>query len=142
MYDPLVVDTFLTAYPDIASSAALASEDTTTAAGVATVPNEFSRNPWRQIRVNATESALLEAFRRKLVLARTSTEAVTFAADCLRQLTAAVIYSFYRYDAKVDKLVCETRVGDPDGLLHNLTIRSRDQNYWLVGLHTTHFDQW
>jgi len=47
---------------------------------------------------------------------------VDAAAQCLRQLSAATIFAFFRYDRTRDLLICEDAPGDKDGLLVGLTI--------------------
>src|SRR5712691_4670835 len=58
LYDPLVVDTFLKAYPQIAPSAMRAGDESTGLITVATASAQRpSPSPLRRIRVNATETS-------------------------------------------------------------------------------------
>ena len=125
LYDPLVVDTFVKAYPQIAPAAMLAGQETTGILGVSGFPDQTSvaaPTPLGHIRVSATETSLLDVCRRRIGIAKSSGEALTAAAQCLRQLTAATVYAFYRYDKDVDLLTCEETVGDNHGLLEGLSI--------------------
>ena len=44
------------------------------------------------------------------------------AAECLRQLTAATVFAFYRYDKNRDVLTCENAIGDRHDVLQGFTI--------------------
>src|SRR5207302_10937389 len=89
---------------------------------VAAISDERPSSPLHQIRVTATETSLLDVYRRRIATATTPAEAVEAAAQCLRQVTAATVFAFYRYDKNRDLLTCEHAVGDRQGLLHGLTI--------------------
>jgi putative nucleotidyltransferase with HDIG domain len=123
MYDPLVVDTFERAYPEIAPAAKKAgieARSLTSEWAITSVEPESS--PFEQIRVNAAESTLLVACAQEMSTS-SPRQALGTAAQCLRQLTPATVYAFYRYEASDDTLRCEHSSGDPDGLLNGLTIR-------------------
>ncbi len=125
LYDPLVVDTFVKAYPQIAPAAMRAGEEATGLLTVSGFSDQRSVAPatsLEHIRVNATEASLLDAYRRRIGTAKSFAEALTIAAQCLRQLTAATVYAFYRYDKDLDLLTCENAVGDKLGLLEGLSI--------------------
>ncbi len=123
LYDPLVVDTFLKAYPQISPSAMRAGDESTGLITVATASDKpISPSPLRQIRVNATETSLLDAHRRLIASSKTPAEALAAAAQCLRQLSAATVFAFYRYDRNRDLLTCEHAVGDKQGLLDGLSM--------------------
>ena len=125
LYDPLVVDTFIKAYPQIAPAAMKAGQETIGLLNVSSfsdLASTSSPTPLERIRVNATETSVLEEYRRGMGIARSSAEALTAAAQCLRQLTAATVFAFYRYDKDLDLLTCENAVGDNQGLLEGLSI--------------------
>ena len=44
------------------------------------------------------------------------------ASQCIRQLSAATVFAFYRYDKKRDQLTCEYTIGDTQGWLQGLNI--------------------
>jgi len=72
--------------------------------------------------VSATETSLLDSYGRMIAEAKTRAQAVDAAAQCLRQLSAATIFAFFRYDRTRDLLICEDAPGDKDRLLVGLTI--------------------
>ena len=122
-YDPLVVDTFLTAYPQIAPLAAKAGAETTGLMTTSSISDHRAvRNPLRDIRVNASETSLLESSRRLIAATKAPAEAFAAAAQCLRQVSAATVLAFFRYDGTRDALVCEHTFGDKQRLLDGLTI--------------------
>ena len=121
-YDPLIVDTFLKAYPQIAPAAVKAGEEAPSLIPVSSPSDQPPPSPLHQIRVNATETSLLEMYRRRVAGANTPADALAAAAQCLRQVTAANVFAFYRYDKNLDLLTCEHAVGDKQGLLEGLTI--------------------
>jgi putative nucleotidyltransferase with HDIG domain len=125
LYDPLVVDTFIKAYPEIAPAAMRAGQEAIGLLNVSSLSDPAStssQTPLERIRVNATETSVLEAYRKGMGVARSSGEALTAVAQCLRQLTAATVFAFYRYDKDLDLLTCENAVGDNRGLLEGLSI--------------------
>jgi putative nucleotidyltransferase with HDIG domain len=124
MYDPLVVDTFERAYPEIAPAATKAgieARSLTSEWGLTSVEPEVS--PFEQIRVNAAESTLLIACAHEMSTVSSPVQALAVAAQCLRQLTPATVYALYRYEVSDDTLRCDRSSGDPDGLLGGLSIR-------------------
>ena len=125
LYDPLVVDAFLKAYPQIAPAAVRAGQEATTLVDISQLADQPSTSvptPLDHIKSNATETAVLDAFRRRITAARSTSEALSTASQCLRQLTAATVYAFYRYDEGLDVLTCEHTVGDKEGLLEGFSI--------------------
>ena len=125
MYDPLVVDTFIRAYSEIGPLAARAGQDARTIfasdAVDGTVDAGASR-PLRKIRENASEAALLRACSQQIAKASTVHEAFEIVAQCLRQLIPATVYSLYEFESGTDCLVCRHLIGDPNRLIHGLTI--------------------
>jgi hypothetical protein len=65
---------------------------------------------------------LLTTVRRDLSKASSPQHAISIAANGLRQLTAATIFAFYRYNKTADELCCEIAIGDHNHLLEGLTI--------------------
>jgi GAF domain-containing protein len=125
MYDPLVVDTFIHTYPDIAPIADRAGQDARSIIpfGLLDVSERSGTSSLEQIRANASESALLSAVRRELAKSLSVRQALDTASNAFRQLTAASVYAFYRYDKDRDQLRCEIAIGDRNHLLEGLTIR-------------------
>jgi putative methionine-R-sulfoxide reductase with GAF domain len=124
MYDPLVVDAFIRAYSEIAPAAIRAGQEARSIFG--SNPSDRAESnvsrPLKQIRANASEAALLSKGTQSINKAVSMKEAVEAAAQCLRQLTPATVYSLYAYDSQSDNLVCDVAVGDQKHLLLGLTI--------------------
>ncbi|MCG3775270.1 MAG: Cyclic di-GMP phosphodiesterase response regulator RpfG [Nitrospira sp.] len=126
MYDPLVVDTFIAAYPEIAPSAIKAGLEARTIIDdsfLAHQPESPSVLSLKQIRSNASETSLLLECRDRTVKTKSSKEAFDVAGMYLRQITPATVCAFYRHHPESDSLVCEFTVGDSHHLLDGLTIR-------------------
>jgi len=121
LYDPLIVDTFVAAYPQIAPNAIRAGAEATSLMRISDV-SDSGPSPLHKIRASATETSVIDAYRRRVGSARTSADALAAAAECLRQLTAATVFVFYRYDKNCDALTCENAVGDRHEVLEGLTI--------------------
>jgi putative nucleotidyltransferase with HDIG domain len=123
LYDPLIVDTFIRTYPQIAPIAVKAGIESTSLIDVSTLtPQRSSPNPLQRIRVSATETSLLESFGYSIAGSKTPAEAVDAAAQCLRQLSAATVFAFFRYDRNSDVLTCEQATGDSQALLAGLSM--------------------
>jgi putative nucleotidyltransferase with HDIG domain len=125
MYDPLVVDTFIRAYSDIAPLAIRAGQEAKSIipVGLLEVNEQSGADSLQHIGASASESALLTTVRRDLSKASSSQHAISIAANGLRQLTAATIFAFYRYNQTADELCCEIAIGDHAHLLEGLTIQ-------------------
>jgi putative nucleotidyltransferase with HDIG domain len=123
LYDPLIVDTFVKAYPQIAPVAAKAADESTSLVKVSDIDNyRVAPSPLRRIRVNASESSLLDTARKAIAAARIPSEAFDAAAQSLRQVSAATVFAFFRHDASRDQLTCEYTFGDKQRLLDGLAI--------------------
>jgi putative nucleotidyltransferase with HDIG domain len=120
MYDPLIVDTFIDAHPDIAPAANKAGMEARRLAGGIEVDTPEKVSPFQEIRATAFESALLATCEHNISAASNQPAVLASAALCLRQLTPATVLAFYRYDAPSDSLRCERAVGDSQGLLQDL----------------------
>lgn len=124
MYDPLVVDTFISVYPEIAEDAFRAGQEARSLIPAGLLEqNTESPTPLERIRASVSEPAAIDALRRELQTAKSPRESVSAAAQCLRKLVPAAVYVFYRYDSDTDNLVCLSAVGDHERLLDGLIIR-------------------
>ena len=121
MYDPLVVDAFVNAYPEIAPAAIKAGHDAKSIMNIAG-SQESDEPALKHIRANASETALLSELDRQLRGVTTTREAVELVSQFLRQLTPATVYAFYRYTPNSDSLTCEVAAGDPHRLMEGLAI--------------------
>jgi putative methionine-R-sulfoxide reductase with GAF domain len=122
MYDPLVVDTFIAAYAEVAPTAIKAGEQAKTVVNGIELKRLDERS-LRQIRLNAIENAALSECARALSGVQSDGEMVDRVATCLRQLMPSTVYCFFRYDATSDAIICNASAGDPLNLLKGLTIR-------------------
>jgi len=124
MYDPLVVDTFIRAYAEIAPLAIRAGQEARSVFGseLSDRAEASVSRPLRHIRAIATESAVLITCNQNIAKAASVKEALDAAAQSLRQLLPATVYALFEYDSQSDSLVCDSAVGDPQNLLRGLTI--------------------
>ena len=126
MYDPLVVDTFIKAYPEIAPLAVRAGQEARSVIDATefddrhfdTVPGAL-----HDIRTGASETALIETAQREIGRAPSADAAFEAAIQILRQLTPATVYAFYLYDSNNDLLICTGANGDDQRLVAGLKIR-------------------
>lgn len=123
MYDPLVVDTFLNNYVDIAPSALRAGKEARTLFDATSLSMSAEDTPLAHIRASASQASLLAECQRTLSRAVGPDDALRAASQCLRQLTPAIVYALYRYNSRTDSLNCDHSVGDPSQLLPGLTVR-------------------
>jgi putative nucleotidyltransferase with HDIG domain len=125
MYDPLIVDTFIRAYPEIVPLAVQAGQEARTlfaSEEIDATATAAAARPLRKIRENASEAALLRTCSEDIARAPSVGVAFEIGAQCLRQLIPATVYSLYESDAQSDNLVCRYVVGDANKLIHGLTI--------------------
>jgi putative nucleotidyltransferase with HDIG domain len=124
-YDPLVVDTFIASYAEIAPAAHEAEQEVLAIEGAAVIASadQPSVTTLKHIRANAAENALLITHREKVLSAGSVDEAFGSAAQCLRQLTPTIVCALYMYDSSTDSLTCRRAIGDTNHLLSGFTIR-------------------
>jgi putative nucleotidyltransferase with HDIG domain len=123
MYDPLVVDTFIAAYEELAPLATEAGLQARSLIGEGTFAPERDAGALNEIRANASEGALLEECAQQLSHASSSTEATESVLQTLKQLTPISTFALYRYDSNLDQVICQWSAGDPHNLLPGLVIR-------------------
>lgn len=123
MYDPLVVDTFVNAYDEIAPAAIKAGQEAKSLMPITSLRAAQEPSVLHRIRATATETALLKDFERHIASASTNRSAIDLALQSLRQLVTATLYAYYRYNPQADSLSCELTIGDPHRLLDGFTIR-------------------
>jgi putative methionine-R-sulfoxide reductase with GAF domain len=125
IHDPLVVDAFVQAYPEIVvavtGDAAGSSENVPALTRSESDADRVAS--FRQFRTNASENALLIANREKVATASSLEDAVNISAQCLRQLTPAIVCALYVYDSATDSLICKYSSGDSNHLLSGFSIR-------------------
>jgi len=117
MYDPLIVDTFISAYASIGPSAVRAGEEAKTLVPPTSLLELDKSSALDEIHAGSIEGvALLEA-RRLLSRAQTPGEALTAIAATIRQITPATVIALYYMDTDRDVLRCTHAIGDNAALL-------------------------
>jgi len=122
-YDPLVVDTFIRAYSDIAPVAIRAGQESRSVIDATVLSDAETPAPLRQIRANASEATLLDSCSKDIARANSIDATLHIATQCLRQLTPATVYALFLYDSAADILTCTNTVGDQQQLLDGLRIK-------------------
>jgi putative nucleotidyltransferase with HDIG domain len=124
MYDPLVVDTFIRAYPEIAPAAIRAGQEARSFIEPDS-DDHVDREQGELKRINATaaEAAFLIQSREHVQGAASLAAAFNLGQQCLRQLIPASVYGLFIYDPDLDVVRCEYVSGDPERLLNGLTIK-------------------
>ena len=125
MYDPLVVDQFISAYPEMVTSANEAGEQART---LLVAPAEqdsatAGANALEEIRAAAADGALLAATRQNILDARGPTEVMSGLGQAVRQLTPSSACAYFRYSSDEDDLICEYVSSEKFGSLIGLRIR-------------------
>jgi putative nucleotidyltransferase with HDIG domain len=122
MYDPLVVDQFLSAYDEMVDVANEAGEQARTLLVSHATVNSGS-SALEEIRAAAADGAVLVATRQNLLEARNLTEAINGLGQAVRQLTPSSACAFFRYSPESDDLFCECVSDDKFSALLGLRIR-------------------
>jgi GAF domain-containing protein len=130
MYDPLVVDTFVRVYADIAPAAIKAGQEARSMLKSADVPT--STDPEQdgslgEIRSSAHENFVLAELRDALKSSTTDVDAAAAATSSLNRLIPASIYVFYAYDTTRDMLVVKFSLGDERRLTSGIEIRTGER---------------
>jgi putative nucleotidyltransferase with HDIG domain len=124
MYDPLVVDTFIAAYPEIAELANTAGQQARTLLDASEQIGSVSAiGPLEEIRASAADSMALAHARERVLEAASTTDAMNLLAQCVRQLTPSSVCAYFQYNPDADELVCVYASGDENRALVGLTIR-------------------
>jgi len=123
MYDPLVVDTFIASFEELAPLATEAGLQARSLIGETTFAPEPEASALKEIRANASEVSLLENCAQQIIRTSDGADATEAALQTLRQLTPITTCAIYGYDSNVDQVVCQFSAGDPHNLLSGLIIR-------------------
>ena len=108
MYDPLVVDEFLSAYPEMVAAANDAGDQARTLlAPHAAVDSAPGANAFDEIRAVAADGALLSATRQHMTDARNLGDVMSALGQAVRQLTPSSACAYFRYASDSDDLLCE-----------------------------------
>ena len=100
MYDPLVVDQFLSAYHEMVEVANEAGEQARTLL-VSHATVDSGSSALEEIRAAAADGAVLAATRQNLLEARNLTEAMNGLGQAVRQLTPSSACAFFRVLARI-----------------------------------------
>ena len=119
-YDPLVVDTFLRTYSEIAPDAIRAGEEART---ILDLDKNDRPAAFEQIRANASESVLLGTYSANILKSDNLTDLFQVGLQALRQLMPASVYVFFLYDNDSDVLQSKSIWGDEEKVLDGLTIK-------------------
>ncbi|MEQ1572725.1 MAG: HD domain-containing phosphohydrolase [Vicinamibacterales bacterium] len=126
MYDPIVVDTFIASYGEIAPAALRAGHEARTLFDpslFASPVDAVSLASPQKIRSSVSDTPLLMECRTRILRTNSSVEAFEIAGQYLKQATPATVCALFRYQQDADLLVCENTVGDGQKLIEGLTIR-------------------
>jgi GAF domain-containing protein len=138
MYDPIVVDTFIASYSEIAPLAVAAGQQARSLLPLTDVADDDSGTPLRNIRATAAQSSLLAQFAQELQRAGTLDQAINVVNDHVRLLTPVIACAMYRYFIEADLLRCITCSGDQGHLIRGLTIKRGERvTGWAAANHTT-----
>ena len=118
MYDPLVVDTFIAAYPEIAELAHTAGQQART---LLDANEQFTGvpaiGPLEEIRASAADSTALTLAREAVLEAASTSDAMNALTKCVRQLTPTSVCAYFQYMPAADELVCVYASGDENRAL-------------------------
>ena len=122
MYDPLVVDQFLSAYHEMVDVANEVGEQARTLL-VSHAIGDSGSSALEEIRAAAADGAVLAATRQNLLEARNLTEAMNELGQAVRQLTPSSACAFFRYSPESDDLFCEYVSDDKFNAVLGLRVR-------------------
>jgi len=123
MYDPLVVDQFLSAYPEMVAAANDAGEQARTLVPRTAVDSAPVSSAFDEIRAVAADGAVLSATRQHMSDARSLGEIMSGLGQAVRQLTPSSACAYFRYASDSDDLLCEYVNNDKFNALLGLRIR-------------------
>jgi putative nucleotidyltransferase with HDIG domain len=123
MYDPLVVDTFISAYPEMVGLADAASDQARTLVVPHVETGSSSENALEEIRAVAADSAALASTRQRIADARGLGDVLNVIGQGVRQLTPSSVCAYFSYSSDADDLTCEYVSGEQSSALLGLTMR-------------------
>lgn len=126
MYDPLIVDSFLSAYREISPAAVKAGQLAKSLVPTA-VESSAEATFLGEIRGEAAEMTTLAEARRQLSRAQGTQDALEIVSQAARMHTPATVIAVYTYIAQNDVLRCTHAAGDPDALLIGLEIQTGER---------------
>ena len=125
MYDPLVVDTFIAAYPEIAELAHSAGQQARSLLEPTETLTESPTTigPLEEIRASAADNMALTMARQSVLEATSTVAAMGVLSQCIRTLTPSTFCAYFQYMPAADELVCVYVSSDDNRALVGLTIR-------------------
>jgi putative nucleotidyltransferase with HDIG domain len=125
MYDPMVVDTFIAAYPEIADLAHSAGQHARSLLepNVPVVGTSTVIGPLEEIRASAADNTALTLARQSVLEATSTIDAMNTLSQCVRTLTPSTVCAYFQYMPGADELVCVYASGDDNRAIMGLTIR-------------------
>jgi HD-GYP domain-containing protein (c-di-GMP phosphodiesterase class II) len=135
MYDPLVVDAFEAAHPEIAPAALNAGKSARTLLPVHVHEGTSDTGGFDEIRRNAAEMRDIVEVRRALMDCSSIRASLELAARIAREHTPATVVALYDYDPTRDLLCCAYAAGDRNGLLVDLEIPSGERTTGWAAAH-------
>jgi putative nucleotidyltransferase with HDIG domain len=123
MYDPIVVDAFMSAHAEIAPLATSAGEQAKSLIAPLERTGEQGGHAFDNIRETAAQSSSLSEYQGELQRATTIDEAIRVATEHARLVTPSVACAVYKYLPDVDVLRCISCSGSEGHLLQGLTIK-------------------
>jgi len=126
MYDPLVVDTFVAVYSEIAPAATFAGQQARSLVP-ALYESQSDTPALRDISENAAQASRLAQFASELESAPTLRDAVLIANQYVRLLTPASVCALFRYSSDSDVLTCSDASEEVEHLLVGLTLKKGER---------------
>jgi putative nucleotidyltransferase with HDIG domain len=124
LYDPLVVDTFIAAYPEIADLAHMAGQQARTLLEPGEEITEVPPiSPLDEIRASAANNVALSLARQEMLEATSTIDAMKALSQCARKLIPSALCAYFQYMPATDELVCVYSSNDDNRALVGLTIR-------------------
>jgi LytS/YehU family sensor histidine kinase len=126
MYDPLVVDSFISGYAALATEIRLVSTDMGRSEH-SSATDDPPPETFTDIRRSAAQTAALTDFERSLSRASGLSDLMTTTLQTVRQLTPATAVAIYRCSPDADVLTCIASGGDPERFMTGLRISSGER---------------
>ena len=135
MYDPLIVDTFIQVFPEIAPSAIRAGQQARSL-----VPT-FSPNKrpaaLEQIRSNAAQSSVIGELGPAVLHTSSLQEAMEVTGQYVGMLTPATVCALFVLELDANTLICTHSVGDHAALLKGLAVPHGERPTGWAAAHET-----
>ena len=120
MYDPLIVDTFVQVFPEIAPDAIRAGQQARSL--VPTFSYDNGPNALEQIRTNAVQSSILGEYSPAIKNTTSTSELIEVTGQYVGMLTPATVCALFTLEANGYRLTCVASSGDDSKVLSGLCI--------------------